>query len=321
MLQRLNNLIGRMLLFAIDRSLPPPSPQELALLKELQDAFRILAPINVSDMPPSEARWASNLNRLRDLMLTDNPREFLRWDVVQDTMFVASAPYLGRELAFIKRTPAWSSRWRQALRESPVGHPVPYPFFPSTSGNLIHHAYHLAQFEEKTGIRVSETNFVFEFGGGYGSMCRLFHALGFHGKYVIFDLPFFCILQKFYLKSIGVPLLSLDEFNTADRGVVCISDCDKTRLFLDDEFRKLTSMFIATWSISETPLSFRNSILSKLGHVKACLIAYQHVFGEVNNLEFFKKWRDAFDTGVVWHDWEIPHLPGNSYLVGRRAGI
>jgi hypothetical protein len=321
MLQRLNNLISRLLLFAIDKSLPPPTPQELALLKELQDAFRILAPINVSDMPPSEARWASNLNRLRDLMLTDNPREFLRWDVVQDTMFVASAPYLGKELAFIKRTPAWNSRWRQALRESSVGHPVPYPFFPSSSGNLIHHAYHLAQFEEKTGIRVGDANFVFEFGGGYGSMCRLFHALGFHGKYVIFDLPFFSILQEFYLKSIGIPFLSLDEFTTANRGLVCISHPEQVRRFIDNEFEKRTSMFIATWSISETPVSFRNSILPMLCRVKAWLMTYQHAFGEVNNLEFFKQWRHAFDADVVWHDWEIPHLPGNNYLVGRRAGL
>jgi hypothetical protein len=56
-----------------------------------------------------------------------------------------------------------------------------------------------------------------------------------------------------------------------------------------------------------------------LCRVKACLIAYQHVFGEVNNLEFFKKWRDDFGSDVVWNDWEISHLPGNSYLVGKKT--
>src|SRR5262249_29537133 len=148
----------------------------------------------------------------------------LRWDVIQDTMFVGAASYVAKELTFLKKHPDWASRWRRAIQESPIGHPLRYPFFPASSGNLIHHAFHLAQFEEKTQIQVNNIGFVLEFGGGYGSMCRLLHNLGFHGKYVILDLPFFSLLQSFYLKSLGLPVHSIEDFKTANEGIVCVSE-------------------------------------------------------------------------------------------------
>src|SRR5262245_43301557 len=122
MLHRPKRLIARLLSFALDRRLPPPSKQELLLVRELQDAFRLSPPVDSADAPPSQAVWLNNLNRIRELVLNNDPREFLRWDVVQDSMFVASAPYLGKELAFLKKSPRWASRWRQAIQESPVGH-------------------------------------------------------------------------------------------------------------------------------------------------------------------------------------------------------
>src|SRR5689334_1848175 len=164
MVQRLKRLLGKLLAIVVDKPLPPASPHELALLEELREAFSLTAPLNTADVPASQAIWLNNLNRLRELVIEDDPREFLRWDVVQDSMFVTTAPYVTKELVALKRNPLWNSRWRKALQESPAGHPVPYPFFPKTSGNLIHHAYHLAQFEEKTGLAVNDMDSVLEFG-------------------------------------------------------------------------------------------------------------------------------------------------------------
>ena len=45
---------------------------------------------------------------------------------------------------------------------------------------------------------------IVEFGGGYGSMCRLVRKLGFKGRYVIFDLRPILALQKYYLGLHGV---------------------------------------------------------------------------------------------------------------------
>src|SRR3712207_7978939 len=43
-----------------------------------------------------------------------------------------------------------------------------YPAWPESSGNLLHHAYHVCRFEEATGLRAEQLELVVEFGGGYG---------------------------------------------------------------------------------------------------------------------------------------------------------
>ncbi len=317
MLQR---MIKKMLYVLLnkDKALPAPSSKEEEFLSELQTAFRELPVLKTKNLLPSEAAWLDNMNRLRELVLNHNSREFLRWNVISGTMFVSKARYILTELNYIKQRSDWDTRWRTATKESPTGHPLPYLFYPDSSGNLIHHAYHVAQFEEKTGTQVHNTDYVFEFGGGYGSMCRLFFNLGFHGKYIIFDLPSFSALQRYFLKTIGLPVHSVDTFIKSKTGVICLSDIEQLRLLIANHIEASNSMFIATWSISESPITIRDSVLSLTSEFKSFLIAYQDRFGEVNNVDFFSNWKDI-NRAIIWHNWQIKHIPGNNYLVGKRA--
>lgn len=300
-------MLGRLadaLAGAFDRPLRPATSADEALASELRAAFRRLPVADTTNALPSEQRWLSHMNRLRTLVLDQDPRAFLRWDVVTATMFVGSPRYVLTELRHLKRRADWGTRWRAALRESRAGHPPPFLFYPASSGNLIHHAYHLAQFEEKTGVRAQELDFVLEFGGGYGSMCRLFHNLGFRGNYVILDLPAFSALQIYYLKSLGLPV---------GTSIACVSDAQQLRI---DAKNKL---FIATWSISEVPLGLRNAFLPLVAGFESFLIAYQDRYGEVDNLEFFERWQ-ATVANAAWQRWRIEHIPGNHhYLVGKAA--
>ncbi len=62
----------------------------------------------------------------------------------------------------ISLTSGWDTRWRNAIIELPVGHPIPYIFYPVSSGNLILPAYHVAQFEEKTGYQIHDVELEIE---------------------------------------------------------------------------------------------------------------------------------------------------------------
>src|SRR5205085_1427466 len=126
------------------------------------------------------------------------------------TMFISNSATALKELRLLRRSSRWP-RWKSALRENAVGKPVPLLIRGSTSGIQVHHTYHIAQFEEATGAAIGDMRLIFEFGGGYGSMCRQAHLLGFRGKYVIFDLPEFSALQRYFLRSIGLRVLSPDE--------------------------------------------------------------------------------------------------------------
>lgn len=311
----LRRMVKKLLNLFLDKPLPLPSSQEEGFLSELQTDVRELLVLETTNMPPSQAAWLSYTNRLRELVLNQDPRKFLRWDVVSYTMFVAFARYVSTELKYLKHRPDWNARWRAAIKESSVGHPIPYIFYPASSGNLIHHAYHVAQFEEKTKVQVHSMGFVFEFGGGYGSMCRLFYNLGFDGGYIIFDLPLFSALQRYFLKTLGLPVKSVAEFVKSKTGIVCVSDIQELRALLTDHIEANNAMFVATWSIGEAPISIRDSVLPLISEFRLFLISYNDRFKEVNNADFFNNWKEL-NRNVTWHNWQIGHIPGNNYLVG-----
>jgi len=300
------------------RLLEPPTVKEQEYIKKLIKSFKELPYEEVVNCTESERLWKKNMNNLKELVLKDNPREFLRWDVILGTMFVGNEHYVLTELNHLRKKSDWNSRWEKAIQEVSVGNPIPFDKYHNSSANLIHHAYHLSQFEERTGISADKIDCVFEFGGGYGSMCRLFYNLGFEGKYIIFDLPHFSALQTYYLKAIGINVCEFDRIQSSENDVVCISDIDTLKNTLSGNDGLSNSIFIATWSISEAPLHIRDSILPLVSHFRSFLIAYQDNFGEINNIMYFEDLKNYFEQKVVWDQWRIKHLPGNTYLVGTQ---
>lgn len=267
--------------------------------------------------------WRSNINRFCQLVSTCDPKEFLQWDVILRTMVVGNADFVRDELNFLKDLSDWKGRWENAIEESSVGHPTLYDDFPSSSGNLIHQAYHLAQFKEKTGMDISHAGFVFEFGGGYGSMCRLVHNLNFKGRYVIFDLPPLSALQRFFLNMNGISSVSSDAyFEGASNGVICVSEFEQLEAILSHHMNINDAVFIAAWSLSEAPIDLRQSILCLVRRFRAFLVAYQGRFGNTDNVDFFEEWINT-TKNIKWHSWKIKHLPNqlyrdNYYLMGKK---
>jgi hypothetical protein len=255
--------------------------------------------------------WTEHEHELLELLLTKDPREFLRWDVIKRTMFVDSTSYIKKEYSYLKKN-NWNS-WKKAIRETKVGYPARYLLYPRSSENLIHHAYHLARFQDQIGERITDANFVFEFGGGYGSMCRLIHKMGFKGKYAIFDLPAFSALQVYFLKSVGLNA-GLGLKANSD-GINCICKKDQIETLL--RTRRKKSIFLGTWSISETPVYERNSILNSVVSFDFFLIAYQKSFGEVDNVTFFNNWMKGLKN-IEWCQSEILHIPNNYYIFGKK---
>jgi hypothetical protein len=256
----------------------------------------------------AEEEWAYNLARLRHLIQAEDPRDFLNWDVIRSTMFVAEEPYVATELGYLAQHDEWEDRWEPAIQEWRAGNPQPFTQFRSSSGNLIHHAYHVARFEDATGVRVDELDLVVEFGGGYGSMRRLLNNLGFRGLYVIHDLPEFTMLQDYFLQLGGME----PDSTTFTTELEQLSD-----VVAGDHSSR--SLLIGTWSISEAPIGLREGLVPIADRLNAHLLGYQAEFSGVDNLDFFSKWRAQF-AGFEWQDIAIDHIPGaNRYVFGIRA--
>jgi len=296
----------------------PPTKREQILIDELRSAFAKTLDISADGESEAANRWAQFQMRLRSLVLSSDPREFLSWDVISKTMFLVFSPYAVRELIHLMRQSNWNSRWQDALQESPVGRPAPFLLYPQTSGNLIHDAYNLFAFQEATGLVPEQFHNILEFGGGYGSMCRLLFNLGFDGRYVIYDLQPFSDLQSYYLRSLGIPVLFNNSFTRSEKGVALVSD-EEDLLRSAEPFTKQESLFIAAWSISEASLDVRRRFLPYAAECDAFLIAFQEQFGEMNNCQFFDKWQEETSETIEWRRIPVRHIRGgHHYLFGTR---
>jgi len=291
---------------AASRGLPRPTQTERTLIDDLRERCRALPVERTRGRTPNEADWATAMNRLRELTLRADPRGFLRWDVIIERMAQSKPEVTTIELAALRALPDWETRWKPALREIAVGRPIPYAEFPESSEPLIQAAYTLSQLESMAGRPAHEWEHVVEFGGGFGNLCRLMHQLGFRGTYVIFDLPPFTLLQRYYLRSAGI--LRDDE-----RRIVLTSDFAELERAVAEIPSGAWATFVACWSLSETPLALRERVRPLVERIGRYCIAYQEQYGEVDNAKFFgAHWIDGPRTVK-----RIAHRSADHYLVGE----
>ena len=233
-------------------------------------------------------------------------------------MYRRDAPYIAEQLAYLKAHRDWASRWRSVLRESVVGDPRPFVDYRRSSGNLIYQAYNVCLFEDVTGVRLSSFDFIFEFGGGYGAFCRLLCELGFRGTFAIFDLPEFGALQRLYLRSHGLPVVSRPAAKVNGLEIVTLSTLDELDALVGPRPAERAA-FVALWSLSETPLPLREAVIARLTRFDAFAVGYQAHFHGIDNVEWFGAARGRLGRDVDWYDQPLPQSTSDvRHLFGAR---
>lgn len=293
-----------------DRPLPPPTARETELGVALH--HELTAP----SAPSVLQKWATFREEVRRNFEAYDPRSFLRWPLIQHTMCVTNSGAIVRELFALRASAKWPL-FRQAVVESPTGNPIRFLYHPESSGNLLHHCYHAMRFEEATGADIPKLDLVVEFGGGYGSMCRLFHRLGFMGRYFIYDLPEFSALQRYFLKNLGLPVRDGSD-DCTENGIYLFTDLTLLQTALKKRPAAGASAFVATWSLSESPAELRDRFLPLVEAFNYFLIAFQDRFFEMDNNEYFAGFERATASRITWRKKRLRHLPGNNYLFGKR---
>jgi hypothetical protein len=206
------------------------------------------------------------------------------------------------------------------LRHPQYGRPPPFLPMLSTNVMAIEHAFHLLRFHRQQGSYLHDADCIVEFGGGFGSMCRLTRALGFRGRYVIFDLPPVLALQRYYLGLHGIEA----DFRAGEAVWLC-PDLDVITDWLAAA-QPLRVSLISTWALSEMPLAVRQRIepFFRLAGVSKALLAYQPSFEGNDNRSYFRNF--AAHSVDQWAWTELPvDSPGRAptaqdslYLFGER---
>ena len=212
---------------------------------------------------------------------------FLRNSFVQKMFFVHNRLFIFKELIKLKNNKNWNF-YKKIIIEDNVGDPVRYFLYPKSSGNRINHAYHLSILSSEFNVNFKKINKVFEFGGGYGCMARIFSKINKKIFYTCFDTNYINLLQYYYLKQNNLSV-GFEKKNN----YFLISNFSKNKKFLLNKFQN--HFFIANWSLSETPIKFRKQFFKIIENSKFILISFQECFEEINNLLYFKKIKKKLD--------------------------
>jgi len=246
--------------------------------EDLRAAYAELPPL-----PPPVTTWDEHRHALREQVANDYPARFLRWRPVRGTIAIRCDGYIQDELAELK---ADERDWAGVIADPGFGG-NPHPCPDGASGTLIHQAYHLKQWMDRTSVKVSDLSSVFEIGAGYGAMALVLERLGFRGAYYVHDLPEMALLCQYYLANVETGIVPIFEIpDSAD-------------------------LIIAMHSWNEMPMNERGPVEAVEGG--EYLIAYKEIYGEMDNSGYFKRivterprlawesWQPAYRKGLRWY--------------------
>lgn len=232
--------------------------------------------------------WHSNRLALQQHLERDSLDDFLSWSTIRATMYVGnSADYIGNEYRALAEQSRY--KWMPTVMSNGFGCDIIRIEGHRSDPNLVHQAYHLKQWLDRTKQNLAEMTGIIEFGAGYGAMPLILHRLGYRGYYYIIDLPELVTIQKYYLSQLAPELA---------RRTYWIQSQPISNMHSD--------LFIASHSLSEIPTIERDLLLSTVT-AREYLFASSYEFEGVDNQGWFQRFAGSL-LGIDWlfesHRWQ-----------------
>jgi len=257
--------------------------------------------------------WAAFAAEISNAVRRNGADDFLRLPTIVHTMHPTMRSLVPQYLTYLFQSKRFSPALHKALTESPVGKPILNPYYPLSSPTLIQQGYHLIRLLESTDFDLSTLRLVIEFGGGYDSFFRLLRNLGYRNRYVICDLATMCVLQRFYLRNV----FPTEPGAQPPANLQWLSG-DVQAALKRETTEQSPSLFVATWSLSESPLSVRNEIAPVMSGFNYILCTYQRRFGRYNNAQYFASLEQMLPQ-FNWRHAECPVYKGAFYMIAQKA--
>jgi hypothetical protein len=253
--------------------------------------------------------------KILDLILQKKLTNFLQRSFIQQMFFVHNRFFLIFYLLNFFFSKKWDF-WKKILKESSVGNPVRYIFYPISSGNKIFQTYHLKKFEDFYGDDLKNFDVILEFGGGYGNLAHTFCKLNKKIKYIIFDTFEVNLLQYYYLKKNNLnPSLQFLSSNN----IFLVNNLNILKKTIEKIKLMPNKIFIANWSLSEVPMNLRNDLNYIFDVFDFQLISFQKHFESINNFDYFSNIKNNNKKkNRVSSFLEVEFIKNNYYLFSKK---
>ena len=262
-----------------------------------------------------KSEWNDIVAKLYSLYDQKLRKDFLNNSVVTHALFMNSqGDLMAHQIDFLKKY-FTVEQLKETLLESPVGCPpksMTWEF--DTTHNSIHHLYHMARYERKTGKKIAAAKRVIEWGGGYGNFCKLVCSLpeSVLSTYTIIDIPEISALQWIYLSSIfGEEKIKLvTEQSGVEDGKINLVSLPNLSL-VDGGY----DLFVSTWALSESPTEMHDLVNQKNWFDVNSLLMAIHQCGD--HIPFMTESTNigllAKKFGALIEDVQI--IPGKNYYI------
>lgn len=264
-------------------------------------------------------QWNKNMLEIERFFLDGFSFSFLNHQVIKATMFMYTFPkWRDAQKVLISRYLAKDAA-KEILREYNIGRPLLNDIEYITSGNNIHHLYHLVKFFKETGTRSLDISTVVEVGGGYGNMAKIYKKMNKESTYIIIDIPIFSYIQAVYLRTIyGMEAVHIVHDNDIHikKSLINIIPLDKNVLSTVDKIIGNADLFISTWALSESNKAMQDYVKS-VDYFKAkyLLLAYQK---SVDKFAFAEDIKEVTNTYNKVFNEETEYVKDNYYLFCER---
>ena len=250
---------------------------ESKIIKEIENLYQ--KKINNNNNNKLKTHIIFN-NYIKKLIIEKKFSNFLRETIIQKIFFVHNRVYI--LFMLLKIILNKNKLYKKLLLEDNIGNPIRYFLYAKSSGNRIREVFHLLNFYNFSKLPLNRIKTILEFGGGYGNMARLFYKINKKINYNIFDTFHVNLLQYYYLRMLKIP----STFNKEKNKNISLN----YNISKHNSFNKTDKkLFIANWSLSESPLKLRRIIFNKIINFDYILISYQEKFENIDNHLYFSK--------------------------------
>lgn len=262
--------------------------------------------------------WQKNTTEIESIFLNELPFSFLRNQMLKHTMFAhlpKSATMI--EKGYLKKN-FDDSFLKMILKEHSTGKPILNDFEFRSSGNSIHHLFHLAKFYTENNQEISTIDHIIEYGGGYGNMARIAKNINQHCTYTIIDIPIFSYIQLVYLRTVlgKDNVVLFEDTNEIQPGKVNIIPLHIPLLKALATSDYTPNIFVSTWALSESNKKTQEMVLGfDYFKARSLLLAYQKKDEKFAYAQDIENLPNTYTTDYAT---EIECLPNNYYLFASR---
>ena len=133
---------------------------------------------------------------------------------------------------------------------------------------------------------------------------------------MIFDTPEVNLIQYYYLKKNNIEVNFYNK--KIKKNILLVNNINNFKKLVK-YYKNKKILFIANWSLSETPLNFRKKIYPIINLFDFHLISYQSKFENTNNIKYFydfnkKNLLKKRNSKIL----SIKYLKNNYYLFSKK---